>query len=349
MVLRDPTVSAAVLETARGGILREGLGFDRCDVGAVLNVRADHLGLRGINTLEELARVKQLVVEVVRNDGFSILNADDPNTLAMAEVAEGKIIYFSASGVDGGAAKLGPHIASGGCAVVTQPGVKGEMIAIYDGDNYIPLMWTHQIPATLEGQARFNIYNALAAAAIGYSLRVPVETIRNALGTFATSFYQNPGRLNIYDEHPFRVIMDYGHNPDALSNMAAMLAEMRKRYKRVIGVLGGTGDRRDEDILELGELAGRMVDHLIVKQDENLRGRPSGESAELIRQGAIRGGLADSNITIVLPEAEAVDAAMRMAQPRDLVMIFADLINDVWQQITSFNGHKSPDSNSTRS
>jgi cyanophycin synthetase len=341
--LKDPTIGAAVLETARGGILREGLGFDRCDIGAVLNVRADHLGLRGINTVEDLARVKRLVVEVVRDDGYSILNADDPHTWAMREDAEGKIIYFSAAGADGGAERLGPHIAAGGCAVVTQPGVKGEMIAIYDGDQYIPLMWTHDIPATFEGQARFNVYNALAAAAIGHAMRMKAETIRHALGSFSTTFFQNPGRLNVYDEHGFRVVMDYGHNPDALTNMAAMLQQMRKRYKRVIGVLGGTGDRRDEDIMQLGELAGRMVDHLVVKQDENLRGRPSGEAAELIREGARRGGLADSQITVVLPEREAVITALGMAEPRDLVVIFADIINDVWQEIITWNGHKPAD------
>ncbi|HEV3410658.1 MAG TPA: cyanophycin synthetase, partial [Chthoniobacterales bacterium] len=335
MVLKNPTVSAAVLETARGGILREGLGFDRCDVGAVLNVKADHLGLRGINTVEELARVKRLVVEVVRRDGFSILNADDPHTYAMRDEAEGKIIYFSASGADGGAAKLRSHIAQGGCAVVAQPGVKGEMIAIYDGDQYIPLMWAHEIPATMEGHARFNVYNAMAAAAIGYAMRVSVETIRQALGSFVTSFFQNPGRLNIYDEHGFRVILDYGHNPDALENISAMVREMRPRYKRVIAMLGGTGDRRDEDILKLGELAGGMVDELIVK-DALLRGRKSGEAAELIRQGALRAGLPNDKIHLVLPEHEAVEAALRMARRGDLVFIFADEIRDVWQQITSF-------------
>jgi cyanophycin synthetase len=340
MVLRDPTVSAAVLETARGGILREGLGFDRCDVGAVLNVKADHLGLRGINTVEELARVKQLIVEVVRDDGYSVLNADDPLTWAMSADAEGRIIYFSASGSDGGAERLGPHIAAGGSAVVAQPGVKGDMIAIYDGDQYIPLMWAHEIPATLGGAARFNVYNALAAAAIGHALKIRVETIRQALGSFSTSFFQNPGRLNVYDEHPFRVIVDYGHNPDALTNMAAMLTQMRKRYKRVIGVLGGTGDRRDADIVKLGELAGGMFDYLIVKQDENLRGRPSGEAAGLIREGAMRGGLSESNIRLVLPEPEAVIAALEMGETGDIVVIFADLIPEVWQQVTSFKPEK---------
>jgi cyanophycin synthetase len=176
---------------------------------------------------------------------------------------------------------------------------------------------------------------------------VPVETIRQALGSFSTTFFQNPGRLNVYDEHPFRVILDYGHNPDALTNMAAMLAQMRKRYNRVIGVLGGTGDRRDADIVQLGELAGGMFDHLVVKQDENLRGRPSGEAAGLIREGAMRGGLSAENIELVLPEPEAVDYAMRIAQPGDIVVLFADLITDVWHQVTSFNGHKPADSSST--
>jgi cyanophycin synthetase len=336
MVLKDPTVDAAVLETARGGILREGLGFERCDVGAVLNVRADHLGLRGINTVEELARVKRLVVEVVRNDGYSILNADDPNTFAMSEHAEGQIIYFSAAGADGGAGKLRQHVANGGCAVVSTPGVRGEMLAIYDGDQYIPLMWAQEIPATMDGQARFNIYNALAAAAIGHALKIRIETIRQALGTFSTTFFQNPGRLNVYDEYPFRVIMDYGHNPDALENMRAMVQQMRHRYTRVIGVLGGTGDRRDQDIIQLGELAGSMVDELIVKQDEDLRGRASGETAALIRRGAQNAGLADDHIREVLPEPEAVDAALQMAGQGDLVLIFADNIPATWQRITSF-------------
>jgi cyanophycin synthetase len=218
--------------------------------------------------------------------------------------------------------------------------VKGDMIAIYDGDQYIPLMWAHEIPATFGGAARFNVYNALAAAAIGYALRVKIETIRQALGSFSTTFFQNPGRLNVYDEHPFRVILDYGHNPDALTNMAAMLAQMRKRYKRVIGVLGGTGDRRDDDIVELGQLAGGMFDHLIVKQDDNLRGRPSGEAAGLIREGAIRGGLAADNIELVLPESDAVDHALKMGEVGDIVVIFADLIPQVWQQVTSFNSRE---------
>ncbi|HEX6289074.1 MAG TPA: cyanophycin synthetase [Herpetosiphonaceae bacterium] len=337
MALKDPTIEAAVLETARGGILREGLGFDRCDVGAVLNVQADHLGLRGVETLEDLARIKSLVVEVVQKNGTSVLNADDPLTVGMREQAGGRIAYFSMHGGDDGPEHLREHIAEGGVAVVLQQGVRGEMIAIYDEEQYIPLLWTHLIPATLEGKARVNVANALAATAIAYSLEVPVETIRQALRTFTTSFYQTPGRLNIFDEHPFRVIMDYGHNPAALEPMVDLVAKLRPNHKQVIGVLSGAGDRRDQDLIRLGELGARMFDRLIIKQDNSLRGRRSGETAELVKQGALNGGLPEAQITTILPELEAVDHALRQARPNDLVVIFADQVTPVWKRIIYFN------------
>ncbi len=343
MVLKDPTIEAAVLETARGGILREGLGFDRCDVGAVLNIQGDHLGLRGVETLEDLARIKSLVVEVVQKHGTSVLNADDPLCVAMQERAGGRIAYFSMHGGDNGPEHLREHIADGGLAVVLQPGVKGDMIAIYDGEHYIPLLWTHLIPATLEGKARFNVANALAATAIGYSLGVPVETIRQALRTFTTSFYQTPGRLNIFDEHPFRVIMDYGHNPAALAHMADLVAKLRPSYRRVIGVISGPGDRRDNDLRQLGAIAAKMFDDMIIKQDKSLRGRAPGEAAALVRAGAIDGGMDESRITTILPELEAVDAALSRAQSGDLVVVFADQVTAVWKRIIYFGrGENTP-------
>lgn len=333
MALKDPLIDAAVLETARGGILREGLGFDKCTVGAVLNVQADHLGLRGVETLDDLARVKSLVVEVVHKDGSSVLNADDPRCAEMRERAGGRIVFFSMHGGDDGPEHLREHIAEGGVAVVLQAGVRGDMIAIYHDEQYIPLLWTHLIPATLEGKARVNVANALAATAIAYSLDIPIETIRQALRTFTTSFYQTPGRLNIFDEHPFRVIMDYGHNPAALEQMVDLVRRLRPGHKRVIGVLSGAGDRRDQDLTELGALAARMFDELIVKQDNSLRGRKAGETAELVRQGALRGGMTEDHITTVLPELEAVDAALHRAEVGDLVVIFADQVTPVWKRI----------------
>jgi cyanophycin synthetase len=337
MALKDPTIEAAVLETARGGILREGLGFDRCDVGAVLNIQADHLGLRGVETLEDLAKIKSLVVEVVHKTGASVLNADDPLCVGMRERAGGRIAYFSMNGGDKSPDHLREHIAEGGIAVVLQPGVRGDMIAIYHEEQYIPLLWTHLIPATLEGKARVNVANALAATAIAYAMDVPIETIRQALRTFTTSFYQTPGRLNIFDEHPFRVIMDYGHNPAALENMVDLVGKLRANYKRVIGVMSGAGDRRDQDLIQLGELGARMFDEFIIKQDKSLRGRQSGETPELLRQGALRGGMREDQITMVLPELEAVDTALSRAQLDDLVVVFADQVTQVWKRIIYFN------------
>jgi len=336
MVLRDPTIEAAVLETARGGILREGLGFDRCDVGAVLNISEDHLGLKGVETLRDLAWVKSLVVEVVDRDGCSVLNADDPLTARMRRRAEGRLIFFSMHGGDDSCELVRDHIADGGAAVVLQCGVRGEMITIYDGEQYIPLVWAHQIPATMEGHARFNIQNALAAAAIAYGLKVPTETIRQGLTTFITTHDQNPGRLNVYDGHPFRVIVDYAHNPAGLEQIAAMVERIRPNYNRVIAVLSGTGDRRDQDIRRLGEIAAGMVDELIIKETSQRRGRPRGDGPRLVREGALAGGLDEERIRYVEGEVEAVEAALRRASRGDLVLVFADEYGPTWEKITTF-------------
>lgn len=336
MVLKDPTVDAAVLETARGGILREGLGFDRCDVGAVLNVSNDHLGLRGVNTVEEIAEVKRLVVEVVRDRGASVLNADDPLVAAMADQAEGRIVYFSMHGGEGASDLVKRHIAKGGTAVVLQPGVRGDMIAIYDDEQYIPLLWTHLIPATLEGKALHNVANALAATAIAYAHGIGVENIRQGLRTFTTSFFQAPGRLNVFDEHPFRVIVDYAHNPAAFRAMSDLVQRLRPNHGRVIGVVSAPGDRRDVDIREDGTVAGAMFDLLVLKEDDNARGRTAGETSGMLRAAATAAGMPDEHIVTVLDEREAVRYALGRAETNDLVVVFADNITPVWKEVIYF-------------
>lgn len=333
MVLKDPTVDAAVLESARGGILREGLGFERCDVGAVLNVSNDHLGLRGVNTVEEIAAVKSLIVEVVRDDGASVLNADDPLVVGMAEQAEGKIIYFSMYGGESASELVKNHIADGGTAVVLQPGVRGEMIAIYDDEQYIPLLWTHLIPATLEGKARHNVANALAATAIAYASGVSVENIKQGLRTFTTTFFQAPGRLNVFDEHPFRVIVDYAHNPAAFTAMRDLVERLRPGYQRVIGVMSAPGDRRNIDIEENGAIGGTMFDLLVLKEDDDRRGREPGVVADMLRAAARKAGMSDEQIVTVLDEREAVRHALGLARPGDLLVVFADNITPVWKEI----------------
>ncbi|MBK9263751.1 MAG: cyanophycin synthetase [Polyangiaceae bacterium] len=328
VVLTDPTVEAAVLETARGGILREGLGWDKCDVGAVLNVSADHLGLGGIETVADLAYVKRLIVEVVRDGGTSVLNADDELTRAMAENASGRIMYFSRSPTNEVVRK---HVRDGGRAVVLEQGVNGEMITIYDGDRHIPLTWTHLVPATFEGKAKFNVENALAAAAIAYSMGISLEHIRQGLRTFTTSFFQAPGRCNVFDEHPFRVIVDYSHNPAAMAKMAEFVLGLRR--ERAIGVLMAAGDRRDDDIRAVGREAARAFDIVIPKEDGARRGRKSGEISSLLAEGARAAGKSPEHIFPRTDEREAVDLAMSMAKPGDLVVIFADDVTAVWKQV----------------
>jgi cyanophycin synthetase len=333
MVLKDPTIESAVLETARGGILREGLGFDRCNVGAVLNISADHLGLGGIDTLEQLAEVKSLVVEVVRNDGSSVLNADDPRVVEMARRAGGRIIYWTLRGGDDASPLVKEHIAQGGIAVVLQPSMRGELIAIYDAEQYIPLLWTHLIPATLEGKARHNVANALAATAIAYARGVSIENIKQGLRTFAPSFYQSPGRLNFFTEYPFRVLVDYAHNPAAFSAVGELITQLRPGSQRVIGVMSVPGDRRNEDIDEASRIAATMFDLFIVKEDADRRDRAEGETAAMLRTGAMAAGMSADHIVTILDELHAVRYALEQGQPNDLVVVFADNVTAVWKEV----------------
>ncbi len=331
VVLTDPTVDAAVLETARGGILREGLGWDRCDVGCVLNVAPDHLGLAGVETVEDLAFIKRLIVEVVRDNGTSVLNADDPLTLAMSAKAEGRIMYFSRSA---GNEAVRTHVQKGGRAAVVEQGVNGEMLTIYDGDRHIPVTWTHLIPATFEGKAKFNVDNALAAAAVAYSLGASLEHIRQGLRTFSTSFFQAPGRCNVFDEHPFRVIVDYGHNSAAMEKMAEFVLALRRAPgARAIGVLMAAGDRRDDDIRAVGRAAARAFQVVIAKEDGNRRGRPPGAVAELLREGAVAGGVPEASVFVEPDEHTAIDFALGHARPGDLLVIFANDVTRTWKQV----------------
>ena len=337
VVLSDPTVEVAVLETARGGILREGLGFDRCDVGAVLNIQPDHLGLKGIETVEDLAWVKSLVVEVVTETGTSVLNADDPLTLRMRRRAGGNITLFSMNGGSACTPELQEHIAGGGTAVVREPTVLGDELVLYRDRQRTAIMRARDIPATLRGFAQVNIQNALAAAAVAVAQGVELPVIRTALGTFTTSFEQSPGRLNLYGGHPFQVLLDYAHNPSGLEYLQGLVRHLRPPQGRVIGVMGVAGDRRDEDMRRMGELAAQTFDELVVREDEMRRGRPVGEGARLVAEGALGTGFAPKHLHTILSEPDAVDFALRQARPGDLVVILVTEVEDTWRQIRDFD------------
>jgi cyanophycin synthetase len=326
MVLRDPTVDIAVFETARGGILREGLGFDECDIGAVLNVSADHLGIKGIETLEQLAAVKSVVVEAVSRNGFSVLNADDRLTAEMARNAGGRIVYFSACGAPGWPPFLREHISEGGLAVTCEP---NGQILVHDDGEAINLMRTTDIPATLGGLVDFNVQNALAATAMAYAHGVSVAVIRQGLCTFASSFEQNPGRLNVIDTHRCRVILDYAHNPAGLAALGNLLNKLRPDYTKLVGMISMAGDRRDTDIHAMGELAATLFDDLIFWEDGDLRGRERGSVAALLARAAVQSGCG-ARIRQILDECEAVEACMKAARPGDLVVLTATDVDRVW-------------------
>ncbi len=332
MVLRDPTVDAAILETARGGLLRRGMGYERCDTGAVLNINADHLGLKGVETLEDLARVKRIVVEVATDT--AVLNADDELCLKMAGHTKARNICYVT--LNANHPLVREHVRRGGRAVVLEQGLNGHMITFYDNAAHIPLMWTHLIPATMDGKAMHNVQNAMFAAGICFSMGKTLEDIRQGLRTFAMSYFQAPGRLNVFDEHPFKVILDYGHNPAAIEAMTKLCDQLEPEGKKVL-VITLPGDRRNEDIAEAARIVAGHFDHYICRADDNRRGRANSEVPDLVRQGLIENGVAASDIEVIPDEETAVETALQMGEAGDLLMVFGDNISRTWKQIIYFN------------
>ena len=331
LVLRDPSVDAAVLETARGGIVRAGLGWRRCGVGAVLNVASDHLGMGGVNDLDELAQIKRVVVEVAQN--FCVLNADDPRVAPMREHSRAQPVYVT---LDRDNELVRQHIRNRGRAIALEDGLNGRVIVLYEGEDAIPLLLARQIPATVEGHALHNIQNAMFAAAISQAMGVSLDNIRQGLRTFTTDFFQTPGRMNFYNEHPFRVLLDYAHNAHGMRAMAQMVRELSVHGRR-IGVLSAPGDRRDEDILDLARAAAPAFDLILLREDDNLRGRRPGVVGEMLREGLVESGFPAERIAAgVYDEEAAVQRALEEARLGDLLVIFGDKLDRVWNQIVSF-------------
>jgi cyanophycin synthetase len=331
MVFRDPTVDMAVLETARGGIVRAGLGYRYCDVGAVLNVSSDHLGLGGVETLQELADVKRLVVENARDT--AVLNADNPYTLTMAYRSPAKHICYVTQSTKN--AIVREHIQAGKRAVVLEQGVNGDQIVLYDRNNVMPLLWTHLIPATIEGKALHNVENAMFAAAMGYALGLTLEQIRAGLRTFTNSFYQSPGRMNIFDEHGFRVILDYGHNEAAVTQMVDFTQRLAPQGKRIV-CLTCPGDRRDEDVRAIAKAAAGKFDHYLCHADDERRGRGESEIPDMLRADLIALGVPAHQVESIPDEVQSIDRALSMARRNDLVLMFCAGINRAWKRIIYF-------------
>jgi cyanophycin synthetase len=338
IVLRDPSVDFAVMETARGGLLRSGLGYTQSDVSACLNVTADHLGLGGIDTVEELAVVKRVVVEAATDT--VVLNADDIHCLRMADFSHAENIFYVTTNSEHSLVK--EHIRAGGRAAVLEKGINGDMITLYDNGTHIPVLWSHLIPATLEGKAMHNVQNAIFAVAMAYSFDVDLDNIRLGMRTFDSSFFEAPGRTNVFDEHPFKVILDYAHNPAAFRAIADLATRIDVSGRR-IAVVSVPGDRRDEDVYEASKILAGHFDHYICKADDNRRRRDFDEIPKMLKAGFIEEGVPEEAISIICDEVEAVEFGLNMAQEGDLLVVFGDDSARCWKQIIYFNQDKQPE------
>lgn len=328
MILKNPRVEVAVLETARGGILRSGLGFNRCNVAVVTNVASDHLGMKGVDTIDDLAQVKSVLPASVLREGTSVLNADNPWTVNMARVARGEIIYFS---MDEKTPLVREHVRKQGRAVVLRETPRGGMLTLVESKRETNILLARDIPATFNERVRVNIANALAATAAAIGANVPLACIRDSLRTFSTAFWQTPGRFNLMMIEGKQVVVDYCHNVDALQWIADFV--QRTAAPQSLGVIAIAGDRRDEDIREFGELAGRIFDRIVIREHEDRRGRMEGEVAALLRDAVLAAGLPPDRVTVVLDEVDAVHTAIDVASPGDLVVAMVYRIPKVWEAL----------------
>jgi cyanophycin synthetase len=321
-VLKDPTVDFAVLECARGGILRSGLGFHNCDMAIVTNISEDHLGLQDIDTIEQLARVKAVVPNSVLPNGYAILNADNKHTAAMASGLKCKVAYFT---MDENNPLVQAHMKTGGLAAIFENG----FVTICKGTWKIRVEKAVNIPLTFGGRATYNIQNVLPTLLAGFLRNFKIEDMRIALQTFIPGPAQTPGRMNIFRFKNFEVMVDYAHNAAGFQAIAEMLQKIDAKH---VGIIAGVGDRRDEDTIALGRLAAQMFDEIIIRQDKNLRGKTEQEIIDLMTTGIAE---IDPNkkVTIIKKETEAIDFAIKNASKNSFITICSDVVPAALDQI----------------
>jgi cyanophycin synthetase len=325
-ILKDPNVEFAVLETARGGILRSGLGFKVCDIGVITNIQEDHLGLSDIHDLKDLARVKSVVVESVKKDGWAVLNGEDDHCLEIARSLSCNVALFS---LDENCPAIVEHCAEGGIAAIYENGY----ITIKKGDWKIRVERATHIPLTMNGKAKFMIANVLAATLSAYLYGFKTEGIKLSLATFIPSAAQTPGRMNIFEFSKFKVLIDFAHNPTSYRGIEDFLGSVDATRK--IGIISGVGDRRDEDIKECAVIAARMFDHVIKRQEKHLRGRTEGEIIDLILEGLKEG---DASVTheVISLEVEAIKHAISLAEEGTYIVALSDVIDNAIDIVQSY-------------
>jgi cyanophycin synthetase len=336
LVLKDPTVEVAVLETARGGIIRSGLGFDHCDIGIVTNIAADHLGLKDVNTLEDLARVKSVVPRAVSKKGYAVLNAEDDLVYKMKELVDGHVVYFS---MDENHPNIERQAKRGRVSCVYENGY----ITILKGKWKVRVERAVNIPLTYGGRAEFMIQNVVAATLAAFVHGVSIEDIRVGLTTFNAGTAQTPGRLNFVEVGDVTVLMDYAHNPAGLLGLQKFINKLPNKYRTV--VLNGTGDRRDEDIREFGKIAADTFERIVIRRGNYLRGRPEEDMYRLLKEG-----IAESenkpHVRLIPESRDAIHHAIKHGRKGELVVTLADRvpadIGYVQEIRDEINGTKAP-------
>jgi cyanophycin synthetase len=325
-VLKDPTVNFAVLECARGGLLRAGLGFKKCDVAIVTNVAADHLGLKGIHTIEQLAKVKGVIPETVLPDGYAILNADDDLVYDMRRTVECNVALFS---MDENNPRIKALQRLNGITAVYENGY----VTICRGEWKMRLMKAENIPLTYGGKASFMIQNVLAAVLAAHVQGISIEDMKAALETFIPSASQTPGRLNLFEFKDFTILLDYAHNPAGMLALKKFTDELEATVK--VGIIAGVGDRRDEDTNQIGSISAEMFDEIIIRQDKRLRGRTEQELIKLLNDG-IQMKDPNKKTTIIPSEKEAITHAVKNAVKGSLIILCSDVIPDALDLVKKF-------------
>ena len=325
-ILKDPTVEFAVLETARGGILRAGLGFSKCDVAVVTNIQEDHMGLSDINTLKDMANVKGVVAKSVKRDGYVVLNADNQYCVGISKMVDCHVAYFS---LDENNKVIREHCKKGGIAAIYENG----FITIKKGEWKFRVEKVTTIPLTFGGRVTFMIYNVLAATLASYVYGFTIEDIKVSLDTFIPSAAQTPGRMNIFDFKEYKVMIDFAHNADGFRGIKEFMATIESPYK--IGIITGTGDRRDDDIRDMGRISAEMFDHIIIRQDKFLRGREADDIVRLLVEG-IHEAKPDQSYEYIPKEIEALKHALSLAKPGCYICALSDVLDNAIDLVQSY-------------
>lgn len=325
-ILKDPTVEFAVLETARGGILRSGLGFGQCDIGVLTNIQEDHLGLNDIHTLDDLSRVKEVVVSSVKKSGWAVINADNAYCVKIGKKANCNVVYFS---MDENNPVIVKQSSLGNISCVYENGY----ITIKKGDWKIRVQKAAQIPLTFGGTVGFMVQNVLAATLTAFVWGFRTEDIKTSLETFIPSAAQTPGRMNIFDFKEFKIMVDFAHNPDGFNGIKQFLTTIDSPQK--IGLIAGTGDRRDEDIREIGRIAAEMFDHIIIRQENHLRGRKKEDLLRLMEEGVLSAERKTS-YEIADKDLDVFEHAIHLAKPGAFIVALSDVVDNAVDVVQKF-------------